>query len=412
MFIISHQGSHLSSGNRYGLYKIVNGHTEKHNSATALLIMPLPALQDQTRRPVLPTSIQPGPVVIENEGISHYVVRSYDVCDIPGVDINKETGHDRRTGARLMAIPSASTTYEDALEQHRRNMCRTMAFGNSYDESDPVTGDGDRYAWHRNVRFLHQQDDDDEMEDVFATPLPRAEQASQSGDESTRVEAMRSENVADKPVAQPPGLSLPNSALISSLKPSSISPEPEHPPNIPADIQALADHINSLPCLKLGRRGDHTAEFPSRNLLKKDARLQGEISRKSGCLVLEKSGGRLRKWYGDERLFGERMWRYLTDEKYNGKDDGIEDAVVGKPPRKQGSGRKKNVSATKRGEQDTESDWEEHIAAAERHEAGGKRATTVKHRRDDSGISMGDLPSVASGGNEEIFVSTTVDGDE
>ena len=113
---------------------------------------------------------------------------------------------------------------------------------------------------------------------------------------------------------------------------------------IPPDLLELAQYINHLPRNTRGRRkstktqtntktnnnndstpSDQTPPsfsssskgfntFPSRNMLKRDPNLKGAISRKTGCLLLEKSGKRLRGWWGDERLFSKGLWRFLTEE--------------------------------------------------------------------------------------------------
>lgn len=82
-----------------------------------------------------------------------------------------------------------------------------------------------------------------------------------------------------------------------------------HP--IPGYIRELANHINSLP---RNERISKYRQFPSRNALKKDAKLAGEVSRKTGCLRLETRGGKLRRWFGDERLFPLATWAFLTGD--------------------------------------------------------------------------------------------------
>ena len=78
---------------------------------------------------------------------------------------------------------------------------------------------------------------------------------------------------------------------------------------IPEVIKALGDYINCLPRKRNG--------LPSKNEMRKDVKLNGEASRKTGCLRVEKRGGRLRKWKGDERLFTKTMWDWLIDEAGN-----------------------------------------------------------------------------------------------
>lgn len=108
------------------------------------------------------------------------------------------------------------------------------------------------------------------------------------------------------------------------------------PQPIPEDVEQLAQHINSLP----GNRKGKVRQFPSRNTLKKDDLLRGEVSRKTGCLRLEARGSRLRKWYGDERLFEMEMWRYLTEERYASVTAGV------------GGGRKRKSSSEEGGGED------------------------------------------------------------
>ncbi|KAI7338686.1 hypothetical protein KC315_g1641 [Hortaea werneckii] len=139
-----------------------------------------------------------------------------------------------------------------------------------------------------------------------------------------------------------------------------LHPEPASQPSIPADLLDLAQYINHLPRNPRGRRrrrwstktnephsindaeirsgklpypsssSSSPAEFqtfPSRNVLKRDPNLKGAISRKTGCLLLEKSGARLRRWWGDERLFSKGLWRFLTEE--GGAGQGRENLAVG-----------------------------------------------------------------------------------
>ncbi|KAK4540876.1 hypothetical protein LTR36_008818 [Oleoguttula mirabilis] len=82
------------------------------------------------------------------------------------------------------------------------------------------------------------------------------------------------------------------------------------PEAIPKYAQELARHINSMPLNRIG------GEFPSRNTLKQDPKLRGEVSRKTGCLRVDWRGSKLRRWKGDKRLFSAKMWRYLTEEGY------------------------------------------------------------------------------------------------
>ncbi|KAI6825291.1 hypothetical protein KC340_g10864 [Hortaea werneckii] len=147
---------------------------------------------------------------------------------------------------------------------------------------------------------------------------------------------------------------LPPTHLPHSQKPvAQFQSEAASQPSIPADLLDLAQYINHLPRNPRGRRrrrrrrSTKTNEpnsindadtpngqtpspsslssspagvetFPSRNVLKRDPNLKGAISRKTGCLLLEKSGARLRRWWGDERLFSKGLWRFLTEEGGSG----------------------------------------------------------------------------------------------
>ncbi|KAI7497209.1 hypothetical protein KC367_g6097 [Hortaea werneckii] len=138
--------------------------------------------------------------------------------------------------------------------------------------------------------------------------------------------------------------------LLHSQKPvAQLQSEAASQPPIPDDLLDLAQYINHLPRNPRGsrRRSTKTDEphsindpdtpygqtpspsslssspagvetFPSRNVLKRDPNLKGAISRKTGCLLLEKSGARLRRWWGDERLFSKGLWRFLTEEGGSG----------------------------------------------------------------------------------------------
>ncbi|KAI6855370.1 hypothetical protein KC323_g8356 [Hortaea werneckii] len=123
-------------------------------------------------------------------------------------------------------------------------------------------------------------------------------------------------------------------------------PETASQPPIPDDLVELAHYINHLPRNPRGRKpsaktnndddkppsgrtpssSPSSKGFPSRNTLKRDPKLKGAISRKTGCLLLEKSGARLRGWWGDERLFSMGLWRFLTEE---GREAGREGLAVG-----------------------------------------------------------------------------------
>ena len=112
------------------------------------------------------------------------------------------------------------------------------------------------------------------------------------------------------------------------------------PKDIPQDVQELAAHIKTLPCSRIKKNNGELSviaastprrnladcdqsggDFPSRNTLKQDPKLAGEVSRKTGCLMQDHRGSKLRRWKGDERLFTTRMWQYLTEERYPAADE-------------------------------------------------------------------------------------------
>ena len=79
---------------------------------------------------------------------------------------------------------------------------------------------------------------------------------------------------------------------------------------IPDDIQQMADEINNLPKVV------HRQHPTKRSLYQAEGRsYNGEFRKGSGEL---KESSRLKMWYGDERLFDLRRWKYLTGE---GKQD-------------------------------------------------------------------------------------------
>ncbi len=80
---------------------------------------------------------------------------------------------------------------------------------------------------------------------------------------------------------------------------------------LPMDVLELVERINEMPV--------NAAGLPSRNKMRKCGKLAGEISRKTGHLKVEKRGGKLRRWSGDERLFSARVWRWLLGE---GEEEG------------------------------------------------------------------------------------------
>ncbi|KAK0305656.1 hypothetical protein LTR01_006803 [Friedmanniomyces endolithicus] len=107
------------------------------------------------------------------------------------------------------------------------------------------------------------------------------------------------------------------------------------PPPIPDDILALADTIKHLPITRMGRTVGHA--FPSRNVLRTCAALEGETSRKTGCLMVGKRGGRLRAWKGDPRLFSAEWWGYLCVEGWERGVVGGETGVGGRKTWNSGS---------------------------------------------------------------------------
>ncbi|KAI7340022.1 hypothetical protein KC315_g916 [Hortaea werneckii] len=146
------------------------------------------------------------------------------------------------------------------------------------------------------------------------------------------------ENPHVEKTPQPP-LNLPHRQKPhASLPQTPTQPESTQQHPIPADLLELAQYINNLPRNPRGRRRRRSTKppshsqtpspfssltsfssegfdaFPSRNILKRDPKLKGAISRKTGCLLLEKTGARLRKWEGDERVFSKGLWRFLTEE--------------------------------------------------------------------------------------------------
>ncbi|KAK0893998.1 hypothetical protein LTR91_011005 [Friedmanniomyces endolithicus] len=113
-------------------------------------------------------------------------------------------------------------------------------------------------------------------------------------------------------------------------------PPPPPPSPIPDDILALANTIKHLPITRMGRMLGHG--FPSRNVLRTCAALEGETSRKTGCLMVGKRGGRLRAWRGDERLFSGEWWGYLCVEGWERGVVGEGKAVGGRKTWNSGSG--------------------------------------------------------------------------
>ncbi|KAI7196071.1 hypothetical protein KC316_g4448 [Hortaea werneckii] len=240
--------------------------------------------------------------------------------------------HHRRTAARehvqnrhrrrqaIEMSPEAQLVYSQkppahTLLQRRNNTARktsgitNLETGNDHANEDPTRTD----VQHRNIPLIQPTNNPHE-EKILAPPL-------------------------NLPNRQEPHS--------SHLQPFAQS-EPTHHHPIPPDLLELAQYINNLPRNPRGRRRKSTQNnsnnnsknghdetpayqtpstlsslsssdegfdaFPSRNVLKRDPKLKGAISRKTGCLLLEKSGARLRKWEGDERVLSKGLWRFLTEE--------------------------------------------------------------------------------------------------
>jgi hypothetical protein len=84
--------------------------------------------------------------------------------------------------------------------------------------------------------------------------------------------------------------------------------------SIPSSVKEIAEYIDSLP--KKKKDG-----LPSRNKLRKDDRLRGEVNRKTGLLRIEKRSSKLRPWKGDERLFSKKVWDWLCQDETDEPDD-------------------------------------------------------------------------------------------
>ncbi len=87
--------------------------------------------------------------------------------------------------------------------------------------------------------------------------------------------------------------------------------------SISNSVVELASYINQMPKKKDG--------LPSRNKLRKDNRLKGEVSRKTGCLRVQKRGSKLRRFVGDGRLFSEDMWSWLCGDQSEEEEEEIDD---------------------------------------------------------------------------------------
>ncbi|KAK5173188.1 uncharacterized protein LTR77_003310 [Saxophila tyrrhenica] len=131
------------------------------------------------------------------------------------------------------------------------------------------------------------------------------------------------ENMFDIPTPPPssPSPAVAAPASTTPTPPPPPPPSPTHPsspsssaPTITPSLAQLAAHINQLPKLKGG--------LPSRNKLRKDDVLRGEVNRKTGYLRLQQRGGRLRGRRGDRRLFDEKMWARLCDSQKQEEEEG------------------------------------------------------------------------------------------
>jgi len=172
--------------------------------------------------------------------------------------LQRDAGDSDKDPAPARPPSTADTSsIEASPKQHRAETTRMMFASRGYVQTRPLRPEEHhRYAWLSDTSLAYLEEWHELTEDMFSTPEP-----------------------------------------------------------IPPEIQQLADYINRLPKKRGGGQ-----KFPSRNTLKRDPRLQGEVSRKTGCLRIEARGSRLRKWVGDERLFEDRMWRFLTDEGFDGVD--------------------------------------------------------------------------------------------
>ncbi|KAF2767205.1 hypothetical protein EJ03DRAFT_337801 [Teratosphaeria nubilosa] len=75
---------------------------------------------------------------------------------------------------------------------------------------------------------------------------------------------------------------------------------------ISSGIKDLAGVINGIQRSQMASAG---TPYPGRFSLRQHKALVGEVSKKSGTLILK---GKLIEWYGDEGLFTKDMWEYLT----------------------------------------------------------------------------------------------------
>lgn len=179
---------------------------------------------------------------------------------------------------------SAGSEQSRALREHRARINKLL-----WAEGDHGF---EKATWYEGIAFLDDGGDDD---DIFPVP--------------------------DRPL---PTITItPPSPSITAPTPSPLTPPPPPPsprrtapprPTIPNQVRQLASYINQLPKKRDG--------WPSRNKLRKDNHLRGEINRKTGYLRIEKRNGQLRRFRGDDRLFTAEMWRYLAGDEEGDEDDG------------------------------------------------------------------------------------------
>ncbi|TKA32089.1 hypothetical protein B0A50_01336 [Salinomyces thailandicus] len=205
--------------------------------------------------------------------------------------------------------PPSTTTYTEDMQQRIKNMQPTHS--DHYlpvmprSPVTPKTPIAKTYPWYTfsicDFDFEQAMAASDENynshDDVRAHPMPASYSASQA-----------------LPPTQPTAVIQPSA---QSQPPSQPQPSTQAPGNeIPDEVLAIMYAIKELKKDRRGRKAGVATRYPSRNTLKKSVELEKVISRKTGCLMLEKKGGLLRRWMGDERLFDEGWWRYLTEEHY------------------------------------------------------------------------------------------------
>ncbi|KAK3700184.1 hypothetical protein LTR37_016063 [Vermiconidia calcicola] len=182
-----------------------------------------------------------------------------------------------------MTITAGCGATSRALQEHREQMGRLLCFP----DANRAFGDGVWWAYTALGDDVWFPETGDMFEITTSISLPPS--------------SAPAPLTVTSPTTIPGGVS----------KAPAPSPTITSPTTIPDDVSKLADYINSLPTKKNG--------LPSRNKLRKDARSKGEVSRKTGCLGVEKRGSKLRKWEGDKRLFSAELWAWLVDEKEDGE---------------------------------------------------------------------------------------------